>query len=217
MKFLKDNRVNIVFVSVVFFVICIIAVFFWLKSGENNIDNYSDFYNENMVSNLSENSGVNEKNIDKNNEKMYVHIVGEVINQGVYILESGDRIIDIIDKAGGITENADLGRVNLAYKLSDGQKIYIPNVNEKNEDIHDAVIDDNCLYNSVGENNKKININSANANQLETIVGIGPSTALKIIEYRNKNGKFKTIDELKNISGIGESKFESIKEFIICY
>lgn len=157
-------------------------------------------------------------NQEKNKEQeIYIHIIGEVKNQGIIVLKKGDRICDAIEKAGGITENADLSKVNLAYVLSDGQKLRIPNINDKNENISYISVesgDNNVVEGGNGsmKNGGKININNASQTELETITGIGPSIAAKIIQYREKNGKFKKVEDLRNVSGIGESKFEGMKD-----
>lgn len=148
-------------------------------------------------------------------EKIIIHITGEVEEGGVIELEKGARISDAIEEAGGTTEEADLSNVNLAYSLSDGQKIKIPNINEENEE---TIVEEKAGENIIIEGNKseeeKININKATQTEIETLPGIGPSTALKIINYRNEHGKFEKIEDIKNVSGIGDSKYENIKEYI---
>ena len=168
-----------------------------------------------------ENVGIVEANNEINNgntevKPMYVYIVGEVVNPGVYPLNDSDRIVDVLNKCGGATEEADLSKVNLAYKLLDGQKIIIPNVNE-NVDNNFAFVINNAGNNIVsGDVGKaKVNINIATQEELEAINGIGASTAKKILDYREKNGYFKSVDDLTNISGIGKSKVESIREFVV--
>lgn len=160
--------------------------------------------------------------IDENNEtsrteetKIKVHITGETIKNGIIEINEGARISDVIDAAGGSTEEADLNRINLAYKVEDGQKIYIPNINDKNEET-EYITDESGdgVVMSEENKNKKININKATQTELETLSGIGPSTALKIINYREQNGKFSTIEDLKNVSGIGEAKYNVIKDSI---
>ena len=144
-----------------------------------------------------------------------IHITGEVENEGIVKIKKNSRIADVIEKAGGVTEEADLSKVNLAYEVKDGQKINIPNF-EEDEQIEEYVTED------AGENvlpeeerkNGKVNINTAKQTELETLSGIGPSTALKIINYRDENGEFKSIEDLKNVPGIGDSKFENIKDDI---
>ena len=181
-----------------------------------------------------ENGVDSEEKEDENSEnKIIVHISGEVKNQGVVELEENSRVNDAIEKAGGVTENAYMKDINLAYKLEDGMKIYIPSKeeveNSKNNgtSVNGGVSSSNEYY-SYGENtngssnvnskkdesNKKVNINTANKEELDTLPGIGEATADKIIEYRNKNGKFKTKEEIKEVSGIGDSKYERIKDLI---
>lgn len=152
---------------------------------------------------------------DKEEEKIIIHITGEVEEGGVIELEKGARISDAIEEAGGTTEEADLSNVNLAYSLSDGQKIKIPNINEENKE---TIVEEKAGEDIIIEGNKseeeKININKATQTEIETLPGIGPSTALKIINYKKEHGKFNNIEEIKNVPGIGESKFENIKEYI---
>lgn len=210
-EFLKDKK-NLICVGVVFIISVIVFAIFIIK---NNLQNNYNFELNDSVENISEiNNTIGENNVD--NRQMYVHIVGEVINSGVYELVDGERIIDIIKKAGGVTEQADLSKVNLAYKLLDGQKIIIPNVSESSDNDFVYVI--NNAGNNVISNdgvNAKININIASQTELETINGIGASTAKKIIEYRDKNGYFKSVDDLMNISGIGKSKVDNIREYVV--
>lgn len=152
-----------------------------------------------------------EEIIDK---KIVVHITGEIENEGIIEIEKDARIADVIDQAGGTTTEADLSKINLAYSVKDGQKIYIPNINDEKveeyitEEAGDAVIVEEEKVTG------KVNINTAKQTELETLSGIGPSTALKIINYRQENGEFKTIEDIKNVPGIGDSKFENIKESI---
>ena len=156
-----------------------------------------------------------EEEIEENTNEIKVHIAGEVEKEGVIEIEENSRIEDVIEKAGGTTMDADLSKINLAYTVKDGQKIYIPNIEEGMKDGYiseDA--GDGVLLSEQENKQEKVNINTAKQTELETLSGIGPSTALKIINYRNENGNFKDIEELKNVPGIGESKFEAIKEDI---
>ena len=127
------------------------------------------------------------------------------------MLDEGSRIVDAIDAAGGLTENADITKINLVYVLEDGMKINIPNKTEENQEETETQI-----QNDYGKENKgnKVNINTAKQTELETLPGIGPSLALKIINYRKENGNFKNKEDIKNVNGIGDSKYENIKEFI---
>ena len=156
------------------------------------------------------------------NKKIIVHISGEVISPGVISLEEGARIVDAINMADGVTQEADLSKVNLAYVLEDAQKIYIPNINEKEEKEIVENMEDGVVISGSGISNGndsknedvKININTANVKELQKLSGIGESIALRIVTYRKENGKFNSIEDLKNVSGIGENKFNKIKNNI---
>lgn len=157
----------------------------------------------------------------ESSEKVIVHVTGAVNNEGIVELKEGERVSDAIEKAGGKKENADLSKINLAYVLEDGQKIYVPKIGEISDegDKKEYVVTgygENMIVdgNNEGERDGKVNINTANQTELETLPGIGTTTASKIIDYRNKNGKFKRIEDIQNVKGIGNSKFENIKENI---
>lgn len=154
----------------------------------------------------------NEVKKEAKEKNIIVHISGEVIKGGVYELQDGARIKDIIDKAGGITKNAYMEEINLAQPLEDGMKIIIPNkqkIENKNENLNKT-----ANQKETEKVNSKININNATQKELETLPGIGETTAKKIIQYRKEKGKFKSVDEIKEIKGIGENKFNKIKNFI---
>ena len=150
-----------------------------------------------------------------------IHMIGEVNKPGVVKLEKGSRIIDAIEEAGGYTENADLSKINLAYILDDGIQVSVPNFNSgENETLirSDAGDDVISSMEGTGGNNSngslKVNLNTATKEKLETLPGIGSSTATRIIEYRNTNGDFSSIEEIKNVSGIGDAKYENLKNYI---
>ena len=151
-------------------------------------------------------------------EKIIIHITGYVKNQGIVILRQGDRIKDAIDLAGGATEEADLNKINLAYELKDGEKVYVPCKSDSEEINYLSGGESNYVISSesgaTNKENMPININTANRDQLKMLNGIGESMANKIIQYREENGKFGTIEDIKNVPGIGDSKFNGIKEHI---
>lgn len=152
--------------------------------------------------------------------KIIVHITGEVKNTGILVLKEEARIADAIESAGGATEEADLNKINLAYTLKDGQKIYIPN---KEDEENIAYITEGSGNNVSVENGDesemkekiKININTASQAELEELPGIGEAIASRIIEYREENGTFNKIEDLLNVKGIGDAKLAEIKEYVV--
>ena len=139
--------------------------------------------------------------------------------EGIIEVEEDSRISDIIDKAGGLLENSNLDEINLAYKVEDGMKIHIPTNEEISKKKEVEVTTNQYVYSEKKESkeeiiNKKININTATEQELDQLQGIGQSTANKIIKYREENGKFKNIEDIKNVSGIGDAKFDGIRDEI---
>jgi len=155
-----------------------------------------------------------------------VYICGHIRTPGVYSIENGSRLADLVNLAGGATEDACLEAINLAQILADSQKFYIPSLDEikngalsffyEEEDINGNSNNNTStdLTDSQSNQNKVININFASLAELVQLPGIGSVTAQNIIDYRNKYGQFKTKEELKNVKGIGEKKFEKIKDLI---
>lgn len=183
--------------------------------NKNQVKEDINIENEILVNNVI----TNENNT--NDDIVVIHITGSVKNPGIVKLKEGSRIEDAIEAAGGLTENADITKVNLAYVVEDGTKIKIPSASEEDigdEDIIDSKSGDNIIIeeNTISSNNstQTININKATEKEFETLPGIGPSLASKIIEYRNQNGKFGSIEDIKNVNGIGDNKYEKIKDLI---
>lgn len=215
----KNWKVVGIVASVIFFIGVSCVCYF--RSNSDKYGSVESFDAGNVIKDDVQNAGAQEKSVEeskKADDVIYIHIVGEVRNQGVVTLNKGQRIMDAIEKAGGVTEEADLSKVNLAFVLSDGQKVRIPSVNDEagsGEEFVTAGGGYNVVQGgSGGSVGVKVNINNASQTELETISGVGPSLAAKIINYREKNGKFRSIEELKNISGIGDSKFEGMKDFV---
>ena len=210
-------------------IIAIVIIYYYIISTK-------DIYNYEQVDEIVETEESPEEKQEE--QKIIVHITGEVKNNGIVEVKenarinnienveflTGDvekllRINDVIEAAGGVTEEADLRKVNLAYTVKDGQKIYIPNKKDL-EDTEDLdIISEEPGTEVIEEenetkNNEIVNINTASKEELQSLPGIGESTANKIITYREQNGKFKAIEDIKNVSGIGDSKFETIKSHI---
>lgn len=201
------------------------------------IGNTQDGQEENIDVNKivnKEGSGENSEEVEEN-EKIAIHITGEVQKTGIIYFKKGARIADAIKIAGGATKNANLNRVNLAYVLEDGQKIYIPNKKDKinKEEYIISNSGENVMVEegkNTGNNNtnnikdrkntnvkgviSKVNINLASQSDLETLPGIGPSLAQRILEYRKENGKFQKIEDIQNVKGIGDAKYNKIKDYL---
>lgn len=158
---------------------------------------------------------VNNENIKDYDGKIAVYITGEVKNPGVYYLdEQSARLYNLLDVCGGILEDADIEKLNLAKKLVDSEKIVITKKLEKQniEEIEEKIDESEGTY-YINEDDEKININNASKEELMSLNGIGESTANKIIEYRKKNS-FVDIEDIMNVDGIGKSKYENIKNHI---
>ncbi len=215
----KENKTIIVIISII--IIIFLCVFFYtrinMESEYNEISNYDILQNETDIEIEQEET-----------TKIIIHVTGAVKNEGIVQIEEGGRIADAVDAANGFSEDADISQINLAYQLEDGQKIYIPSINDEKigeeekvlqkeyvtDEAGDDIILEDEISNVKSKKDEKININTADQIELEEIPGVGESTAQKIIEYRETNGKFKTIEDIKNVNGIGESKFENMKEKI---
>lgn len=137
----------------------------------------------------------------------FVYVVGAVYKPGVVEVEEGTRLYQVIQKAGGALETADLSKINLASIVKDEQKITVPYIENKEDKVNDNSA-------NVQAGVRLVNINTASETELQTLNGIGASTAKKIVDYRNQNGDFNTVEEIMNVSGIGQSKFDSIKDDI---
>lgn len=148
-----------------------------------------------------------EGEVKKNDSLIKVYIYGEIKNPGVYTLKNGDRIEELIKAAGGFSENAELSQINLAGKLKDEDFIKIPSKNILNTQIQGS-------GGNINIKSDKININIADKESLKELPRIGDALAQRIVDYREKNGSFKDIKEIMNVSGIGEKMFENIKDKI---
>ena len=194
----------------IWIVVAICAILYYFVSNHT-----TEYYENNLIDNEVVQSTVSEQTVEEVST-IKVYVTGEVNLPGVIELEEGARIQDAVEGAGGITKEANLRDINLAYEVSDGEKIYIPNISgqtEENEN-HEQSYASSSESKSGNNSNGKVNINKATVNELTNIPGIGASTAQKIISYRDENGKFKNVEDIKNISGIGNSKYENIKDYI---
>lgn len=198
------NLKKIIILGVVFLGIVIYIIYKTISNKEYDEIYYDEFRN------IEQHEKVQEEK-----KSIFLHITGEVKNPGIIKIDVNSRVADAIEAAGGVTDNANLDKINLAYVLSDGQKLYIPSIyDEEKKEIITEEIGEKIIEEFSIKQNSKININTATQTELETLTGIGPSTAIKIINYRKENGKFKHLEEIKNVPGIGENKFQLIKDEI---
>ena len=204
-----SKKEKIILIIIVIFILLFIGYYIISKASNSDYISLETEENDIIEEQTEEQENLQEESF------IVVHITGAVKKQGVIELKEGSRISDAIESAGGATKEADLSKINLAYIVKDGQKIYVPNKNDK-EETNNITEDagENVIKNDTTTKQEKVNINTASQTELETLNGIGPSTALKIINYRQQNGNFKQIEDIKNVPGIGDSKFEGIKENI---
>lgn len=134
---------------------------------------------------------------------IFVHVLGAVVEPGLYQLREGDRVVDAIASAGGFAESADESQQNLARVLSDGEQLYVPVVGEV------PAVDA-----SGGAIGGKVNINTADETTLETLPRVGPAMAARIVAWREANGRFAAIEDLMSVTGIGEKTFEGLRELV---
>ena len=214
-------------------VIIILIVGFIIMNNSNDIVEASS---ESSTVKKSSNDGVTPKRKETKDTKdevtrIKVDIKGSVVSPDVYEVDSNSRVIDIINIAGGVTEDADTDNINLSKKVSDEDVIIIYSREEleNNKKIYEEKIDycttDNnsaCATNVVtfDDNNKEdtgstiININTATVEDFMKLSGIGEAKAKSIIEYRNSIGSFSKVEDIKNVTGIGDSIFDKIKDYL---
>lgn len=201
---IKTNYKQIIIISVLLVVI-IAGIFIYLYQ------NHSTDYSFLEISESTVNSEVS--NVLE--EKIVIHIAGQVANPGIVELKDGARIVEAIEAAGGVTSDANLEKINLAYILEDGMKVYIPSIADEDENNYVTTGSSGVSSNSSNATQTlKININTASVDDFSKIPGIGSSIASRIVEYRKENGKFSTVEDIKNVSGIGDAKFNNIKSYI---
>ncbi|ACD24567.1 MULTISPECIES: helix-hairpin-helix domain-containing protein [Clostridium] len=199
-----NKKIGIIAILVIILVVCLST---YIKSGKDKLvknDNTSIFVEE-------ENPNINEdEKIEKLKDKnIVVEIKGEVKKPDVYQLNDESIVKDVIEIAGGLTEEADISNINRAQKLKNHELIYIHNKSEVKDNVSYA---QNTVTTS--NNSGKININCAQLEELKNLNGIGEAKAKRIIEYRENIGAFNSIEDIKNIDGIGEKSFEKLKDQI---
>lgn len=150
-----------------------------------------------------------EKEESPEQDQITVDVKGAVKSPGIYDLPVGSRVHDAVQKAGGLTEEADSKSLNLAQKVSDEALVYVPT---KGEEVASQQAASGTTPSSSKE--KKVNLNKASLEELKQVKGLGGKRAQDIIDHRETNGKFKSVDELKKVSGIGAKTIEKLKDYV---
>ncbi|NLL62076.1 MAG: hypothetical protein GX240_04725 [Candidatus Atribacteria bacterium] len=205
--FVFSKQEKIVLLLIVTVIITIFGCRFYLQE-KNKIT---------ILPSNQENLSIQQNVADTSQEEIYIiHIAGAVKQPGVYQISSGERIIDVVKMAGGALEKAHLDMVNLAAPIHDGQKIIIPFIPEERKGELSGMAEQGLTMPEFNydANSGLININSATARELESLPGIGPVLAERILEFRKNNGIFRRIEDIKGVSGIGQKRFDAIKEMI---
>ena len=198
--FFKQNIKSIV---LAFFCSVVVIGMGFYYFNHSKTEDYNDISFSNHKSDRIDNE---EKNDDKQDEKIFVDVKGAVKNPGVFETTKDKRIKDLIDVAGGLLDDADTSTLNLSQKVKDQMVIYVLKHGEKPKQISDG--------GSSSSNTDVININTANLEQLMKISGVGKTKAEAIIEHREKNGDFKKKEDITKVHGIGKATFEKIKDKI---
>ena len=221
LAYVKDNRL---FVSVIAVLMVIFCFFLWMICGAGNSmeaeTSYTDVTalstssSKQSSQSLSEASSQSKtEGSEKEKSKVTVDVKGAVANPGVYTLKASARVTDAIKAAGGMTEDADAKSVNLAASLSDEEVIYVATKDENLSVLGQSgtgQVSDKGGQTSAKDG--KINLNTATSEELQTISGIGAKRAEDIIAYRESHGGFQSVDDLKNVSGIGDKTLDKIRE-----
>lgn len=176
-------------------------------------NNEKETISNKKYNNVDTHENENEKIEAINKKHITVFVSGEVKNPGVVTIENDKRLSDAVNEVGGTTENADLNKINLAIKLKDESHYIIPKVGEDLQSHENIDLENSVTSNSNNKNNL-ININTATIQELDNLPGVGEATANKIINYREEKGRFNSIEEIKNVNGIGDKKYDEIKALI---
>ncbi len=225
--FLYENRKKLIIVIALLIVTLTMTLLFLNKNS---------YKTESLVyENVLEESNENIKEKQEKPEYYYVDVKGAVYVPGVYSLEKGKRVVDAINEAGGVLENGDTSLLNLSMELEDGMVIIVYTNDDVNKELNTSnsssicngkLVNNACITPNTNSITKpdaksqtkdvssKININTANLTELESLPKIGTAKAQAIIDYRTKNGSFKKIEDIKNVSGIGDAIFETLKDNI---
>ncbi|MFS0888549.1 helix-hairpin-helix domain-containing protein [Peribacillus frigoritolerans] len=187
------------------------GIYFFSQQGEDPADT-EDIFSVTAKEAEMEQS-VNESSAEP--EIIKVDVKGAVKSPGIFTAQAGDRVIDLISAAGSFTEKADTDKVNFAQIIEDQMVIYVPEIGEEDKgDLENIQVGTSGDAITKGTSGGLVNLNTATQEDLQTLTGIGPSKAIAILEYRETAGKFKEVDELKQVTGIGDKTFERLRDSI---
>ncbi|MEZ7657165.1 helix-hairpin-helix domain-containing protein [Streptococcus sp. 20925_1_44] len=185
----------------------VLGGFFFLKPVAQTPAKESNLQTEVTTVSKDEKEDKNQKEEVVEQDLITVDVKGAVKSPGIYDLPVGSRINDAVQKAGGLTDNADSKSINLAQRISDEALVYVPTKEEAtSQEAHSNA--------SNTKENKKVNLNKASLEELKQVKGLGAKRAQDIIDHRESNGNFKSVDELKKVSGIGAKTIEKLKEYV---
>ena len=185
----------------------VLGGFFFLKPVAQTPAKESNLQTEVTTVSKDEKEDKNQKEEVVEQDLITVDVKGAVKSPGIYDLPVGSRINDAVQKAGGLTDNADSKSINLAQRISDEALVYVPTKEEAtSQEAHSNA--------SNTKENKKVNLNKASLEELKQVKGLGAKRAQDIIDHRESNGKFKSVDDLKKVSGIGTKTIEKLKEYV---
>lgn len=208
-----DTRLVALFVAVALAVAVGVFVFLVRPSGGVVVQRASD-----TASVTQENQGIAQTDqaaLTSEPNAIVVHVDGAVASPGVYELAiASPRVRDAVDAAGGLAQGADTSSMNLALPLGDGQKVHVPFEGEAAGAEADSSGGDAVVGSVSSSMPSLVNINSATAEELDSLPGVGPSTAAAIVEDRDANGPFPSVEDLMRVSGIGEKKFAKLRDYI---
>ena len=219
-KYIKENRL---FIGIIGVMVLLFVAFLWLTCGSGRTNQEQTTYTD--LSKLTSQSSQEEESSSSSlssssstpSQDVMVDVKGAVRQPGVYSLKAGARVTDAIAAAGGMTDVADSRSVNLAASLADEAVVYVATQEENISVIADKDASQGQGSNTAGgtgQNQGKINLNTASSEELQTISGIGAKRAEDIIAYRESHGGFQSVDDLKNVSGIGDKTLDKIRDSI---